>query len=236
MLRLIAHKLSSWTACALGAANRSGQTSETLSAHSRKTATSTLRAQGGFTLTEVLATVIVVGLVSVMMAGGIMLANKHFASSMARSQAQQLYTTLAQTLDIDLRYAGNTDSDYGEEDDGSVHFKSRKHGAEIDDANYLYLRTLDDEGKVQTMDTYGQLALCTKNEETKIRLLGKGAYNNGLVVKIDSLKYSKEIDCFVIKMSVARSSDTANPIIDAKEFTIKALNKSGDSESSSGNG
>ncbi len=236
MLRSIAHKLSSRIARAYAATDRSGQISETASTHSRKTATGALRAQGGFTLTEVLATVIVVGLVSVMMAGGIMLANKHFASSMARSQAQQLYTTLAQTLDSDLRYVGNTDSDYGEDGDGSIHFKSRRHGAEIEDADYLYLKTLDDKGTVQTMDAYGQLALCTKDEETKIRLLGKGAYNNGLVVKIDSLKYQKDIDCFVIKMSIARSSDTANPIIDAKEFTIKALNYSGGTGSSDGNG
>ena len=200
---------------------------ERLFACDNRVKTRTLRSQDGFTLTEVLATVIIVGLVSMMMAGGIMLANKQFASSMAHSQAQQLYTTIAETIDSDLRYVGNTTSDFAVDSDG-VHYKSEKHGDEtLADNNYLYLRTLDDKGNVQDMGLYGQLALCTKDETTKNRLLGKGSYNNGLVVKINSLTYDKTIDCFVVKMSVAQKNDTANPIINAKEFTIKALNYNG---------
>ena len=187
----------------------------------------TLRNQDGFTLTEVLATVIIVGLVSMMMAGGIMLANKQFVSSMAHSQAQQLYTTIAETIDSDLRYVGNTTSDFAVDASG-VHYKSEKHGDEtLADSNYLYLKTLDDKGNVQSMDTYGQLALCTADGTTKNRLLGKGFYNNGLVVKISSLEYNETIDCFVVTMSVAQKNDTAHPIIDAKRFTIKALNYNG---------
>ncbi len=181
----------------------------------------TLRSVNGFTLTEVLATVIIVGLVSAMLAGGVMLANKQFSSSMARSQAQELYSTLAKTLDNDLRYTGEFDNS---DKDKGVHYYSEAHGAEIPDR--LYLKTLTDDGNIQDMHEYGQLALCTEDGSTISRLLGRGAYNNGLVARVDSFSYDPDFDCFVIKLSVARLSDTASPIIDGKQFTVKALNYS----------
>lgn len=69
-----------------------------------KRACALLRGTAAFTLTEALATVIIVGLATSMLASGVALASKHLASSMALSESSMLYATLEQVLINELSY------------------------------------------------------------------------------------------------------------------------------------
>lgn len=196
-----------------------------------------VQATAGFTLTEALATVIIIGLVTATMAGGVALASKQFTRSIAHSQAQQLYSSLAQTIDNDLRY---TNTYYGSPDDvtGYTSFahgvpKSKKNIVLGDDAK-LYLKTLASDGSEQDLDTPGELALCNdvstntdegKNKKLTNRLVGRGSYNNGLKASISSFTYDSNTKLFSIDLVISQvdSDGNATEFID-QTFTVKALN------------
>lgn len=182
----------------------------------------------GFTLTEALATVIIVGLVTIVMAGGISLASSQFTQSIAHSQAQQLYSSLAQTLDNDLRY---TTKYYGS-DDAVTGYESIAHG--MSDTNKdidiserkLYLRSLSSSGDIQTCDAPGELALCneSKDHQVKNRLVGKGSYNNGLKARVESFSYDSSKQLFTIELVISRQNGDTSTELLRKTFTVKALN------------
>lgn len=195
------------------------------------------RATAGFTLTEALATVIIIGLVTATMAGGVALASKQFTRSIAHSQAQQLYSSLAQTIDNDLRY---TNTYYGSADNvtGYTSFvhgvpESKKNIVLGDDAK-LYLKTLASDGTEQGLGTPGELALCNdvstntdedKNKKLTNRLVGRGSYNNGLKASITSFTYDSNAKLFSIDLVISQvdSDGNATTFID-QTFTVKALN------------
>ncbi len=195
------------------------------------------RATAGFTLTEALATVIIIGLVTATMAGGVALASKQFTRSIAHSQAQQLYSSLAQTIDNDLRY---TNTYYGSSDNvtGYTSFahgvpESKKNIVLGDDAK-LYLKTLASDGNEQDLGTPGELALCNdvstntdegKNKKLTNRLVGRGSYNNGLKASITSFTYDTTSKLFSIELVISQvdSDGNATTFID-QTFTVKALN------------
>ena len=185
-------------------------------------------ANAGFTLTEALATVIIVGLVTMVMAGGIALASKQFTQSIAHSQAQQLYSALAQTIDNDLRY---TNTYYGSSDHVTG-YVSIAHG--MSDANKdidinerkLYLKTLSSSGEEQEDSVPGELALCNVSTEhsVKNRLVGRGSYNNGLKASVTSFTYDEKKRLFSITLVISRQSGDISTELLNKTFSVKALN------------
>lgn len=76
-----------------------------------------LRSQGGFTLGELLVTVIIVGLVTCLLATGATLATTQYTRSMALSESFMLYSSLEQVLDNELTY---TQTIYGEKTGSTV--------------------------------------------------------------------------------------------------------------------
>ena len=66
------------------------------------------RSRQGFTLVELLCTIVVLLLVGALMVTGVQLATRIFSRSVSASEAQLLCSTLKTTVSDELRYAGTT--------------------------------------------------------------------------------------------------------------------------------
>lgn len=176
----------------------------------------------GFTLTEVLATVIIIGLVSGGLATAVSVGSRQFMRSMALSESQQLFSSLRQDMDNDLRYS----SKYlkGSNADTIAGYISPHHG---DDKNPLYIRALDDDGNITRAGDcttgVGQLALCSDNEKVKNRLLGKGSYNYDLRARIKTFTYDSANSVYTIELEIVQTS--LNETLVDETFTVMPLNK-----------
>lgn len=185
-----------------------------------------VKAAAGFTLTEALATVIIVGLVTSMLASGIALAARQYTQSMAASQSQMLCSTLQQIIDTDLRY---TSTVYLSDDNGDSTFKvvgySSKSFRAQGDVPTPFLRSLDDENKPCDISNYGQLALCASQNPTETvvsRILGTGSYNYGLRAKIVDFRYNSSERLFKVSLCVGRPD--SGDSLETQTFTVNALN------------
>lgn len=185
-----------------------------------------VRGAAGFTLTEALATVIIVGLVTSMLAGGIALAVRQYTQSMAASQSQMLCSTLQQIIDTDLRYTSTVYlSDSNEDGTFKVVGYSSKSFRAQGDVPTPFLRSLDDENKPYDINNYGQLALCASQNPTETvvsRILGTGSYNYGLRAKIVDFRYNSNERLFKVSLCVGRP-DSGDPL-ETQTFTVNALN------------
>ena len=111
-------------------------TSECRRGAGRAPAVQARRARGGFTISEALATVLIVGLVSIILAGGIVLATRHYTQSMSASEGHMLYSSLQQILETELSYTSTyTYSSSAENVDSVTGFSSRHYKAKSEDAS-----------------------------------------------------------------------------------------------------
>lgn len=175
----------------------------------------------GFTLTEVLATVIIIGLVSGGLATAVTVGSRQFMRSMAMSESQQLFSSLRQDMDNDLRYATKY---LANSDDGSITgYLSPHHG---DKNNPLHLKALDDNGDFaesgDSVTGTGQLALCSDDGKVKNRLLGKGAYNYDLRARVKSFTYDSSSNVYTIRLEIVQTA-LSETLVD-ETFTVKSLN------------
>ena len=184
------------------------------------------KASGGFTLTEALATVIVVGLVSAAMVTAVTVGVQQYNRSMALSEAQQLYSSLSRLLDTDLRNS-SVDQALKEATDvvDVTGYQSKNFGNEM----RLQLEALDDNDEV-AMPTgrettgFGQLALCSFDGDAEVenRLLGDKAYNRGLRAKVKSFTYNPENRYYSIELVVGIPGTDDEELVD-QVFSTYAL-------------
>lgn len=194
-----------------------------------------MRDAAGFTLTEVLATVIVVGLVSGGLATAVTVGSRQFSQSMALSESKMLYSMLEQELKNDLTYSTailskDAETPYNVDGYASLHhYDSKKR---------LFLRALNDDGSsvakpdvstdengIRHQDTTGagQLALCSSdNIDVRNRLVSSAAYNYGLKAKVKSFVYDKDKKLYTLHL-VILSDTQEKPLVDGT-FSVRALN------------
>ncbi len=179
---------------------------------------SKLHSNVGFTLTEMLATVIILGLATACLAGAITLASSQFTRSVARSQAQELYSSLQQTMDTGLRY---TKCYYGEASSLDGYLDDKRANKE---ERYVFLKTLNDDGELNdSCAAPGELVLCTDDNEPKSkRLIGKGSYNCGLKASVTRFEYDTSSHYFTVTLVITRDGE-AEPLV-SQTFTVDALN------------
>lgn len=181
-----------------------------------------LSSTSGFTLTEALATVVIVGLVTCILASGIALASRQYTQSMVASESQMLYSSLQQVLDTELRYTSKVYCT-GDSVDGFV----SKHYISKDGAETNLLATVDDDGNVQPVGTPGELVLSKSlsADETAVnRLLGTGAYNYGLKASIPSITYDQSSKYFTVNLVISRGTGSNEQVCAKGEFSVKAMN------------
>lgn len=178
-----------------------------------------LRSQAGFTLTEVLATVIILGLVTAGMATAITVGVQQFNKSMALSEGQQLYSSISRLLENDLRFSGAPSASGPVTSYQSINYSNEQ---------MLYLEALDDEGNVVSPANgettgYGQLALCSHDEGSTVKnyLLGRAAYNYGLRAKVKSFNYDKGAHYYTLELVIGDPSQGYD-VVD-ETFTVYSL-------------
>ena len=186
-------------------------------------ATAKLKDTAAFTLTEVLATVIVIGLVSGGLATAVTVGARQFTRSMAMSESQMLCSSLRQDIENDLSY---TKIVLGDEASGDLTGYVSLHHA--DKTQYLKLKALDDNGQPvnasgNDVTGEGQLALCSDDGKVKNRLLGKAAYNNGLKACVKKLQYIEDKRLYVVELAIYSDASGSEPLAD-ETFSVKALN------------
>ena len=174
------------------------------------------RSNRGFTITEALATIIIVGLVTSILASGIALATRQYAISMATSESQMLYSSLQRVIDTELRY---TDKIYVENGE-VVGFDSTHYYAK---GNTLtpYLCVTDDDDKVKDGGGYGKLAFASSRDEEALTnpLLGSGSYNYGLEASV-SITYAEPF--FTVNLSI--SNDDGRTTLVDESFSVRSMN------------
>lgn len=187
----------------------------------------------GFTLTEALTTLLIVGLVTTILAGGIGLATRQYAISMSSSEAQMLYSSLQKILDTELRYTKEitVDSDGNLVTFTSKHYKAKKSGGGLTDTSKL-CSVLDGPGSTIAYDprtTPGQLGMASElNQENAAinTFLGSGAYNYGLQASVPLIKYDDEAEYFLVRLVISKGSGDDRKDLVAETFSVRALNLS----------
>ncbi len=155
-----------------------------------------LFARGGFTLTELLASIVVLLLVSMMMVTGVNFALRTYQKSMAASEAQTLCSTLTVAISDKLRFCSNVTKDTS----GGVQQIFIQNVGTVDEA-------------FQLKD--GQVILGTT------KLLGAAAYPEGLQVSRLTLDYDTDSNIFTISLEIADKSGA--PQSDTT-FQVKRIN------------
>lgn len=186
----------------------------------------------GFTLTEALATLIIVGLVTTILASGIGLATNQYTKSMSNSEAQILYSSLQKILDTELRF---TKTILVESDQDrmavkgffSKHYVPNSGGAVNQTGTSMLCTVTSGTGSTGAHDprTPGQLGMASKIDSGAevSTFLGEGAYNYGLQACLNSLTYVKSGRYFVVDLAITKNSDVGNPLAQGV-FTVHAYN------------
>lgn len=201
--------------------------------------TCALKQPAGFTLTEALATVIIVGLVTSILAGGIALASRQYTQSMANSEAQMLSSSLQKILDTELRFTQTiitpdnpkTKLECRVSGFASKHYKAQKKNGnttEMEETSCLCTVVFGADGSasIQEPETPGQLAMASGFEVGDVYnpLLGSGAYNYGLQASIEDFTYNVPGKYFTLTLIISQGGGDDAPELAKETFTVKALN------------
>ena len=138
-----------------------------------------LRSTGGFTLTELLVAVVILGLVTLAVSVGISSGIQVYQQSVTLSNSQTLVSTLTQAISDELHYAQNI-----QVSGGNVTFTSKDYGSKV---------TIDTDA--DGLVTVGGYAL-----------VGSGAYagmKSALGVSYDTTK-----QCFEVSLTITQGSTT----------------------------
>ena len=158
-----------------------------------------LKDKKGLTLVEMLCTVAVLVLVSMVMVLGVQLGVRSYAKSVSYSEAQVLCSTLTTTISDELRYSGTLKVDGSGNVTG---FFSQQFGS-------------------------GDYTAFTTTPEGHVQLGGKDilpakAYPYGIQAKVESLTYDDYTSLFKVKLSV-KDSENKNTLAETT-FEVEKLN------------
>lgn len=170
----------------------------------------------GFTLTEVLAAVAIMSLVSMCMAMGVHFAVKQYHNSMVQSESKVLCSTLTAAIQEELSNTRTVSIDGG----GNVtgFFSSITNGKD----SKFYTVSVDEDNNVTKLaeGEYGKLYL--ENDEGGRLLLSNAAYSSyNLGARLDSLAYDKDNKVFHATLSIGLNGNE----ITSSSFDVKPYNE-----------
>lgn len=156
-----------------------------------------LKSNLGMSLGELLCAVLILTLVSGGMAAAVSLGVRQYQQSMRTSEAKVLCSTLESILRSELAYTTQIKLDGG----NVKQFQSQNFAIE----ESLSTLTTDAENS----GDYGHIILANcDNTSQYMNILGKGAYTNGLLAKVDLFTYNASKHYFTVRLSVGDSSQT----------------------------
>lgn len=144
-----------------------------------------LRSLKGFTLTEALVAVAILGLIGLALAAGIPTAVRVYRSVTLNAEANVLCATLSTAIVDELRFAEKIT-----EDGDTVRFRSATFGPDV---------SFD--------DTDGQIQIGGQD------LLSDKAYTGNLQTKLTKLTYSD--GCFHVELQIVQGTETENALATA---------------------
>ena len=164
---------------------------------------SKLRDKRGMTLTELLCTIIVMLMVSALMAVVVGFSVRTYRSSMQRSEAQVLASTLTTAISDKLRYCGSVSSTGDKifiQEVGSV--------------------SGSDSGEIFRVSDSGEVVLDEAGEK---KLLGSKAYPQGIKVSELTMEYDPDSRIFHIAFTIVGDEEQE---LAACDFDVKHINYS----------
>ena len=159
-----------------------------------------VRSTAGVTLAELLAAMLILGLVSSGMTVGVRFAVDKYNQIMRDTEAEVLYSTLSTVISNELRYTTRADDEDG---DGYVDtFFSHSFASK---SEYARFSVCDDDGNIMTDDgAYGQICI---GQSTPKRILAAAAYNRNLRARVQSVKYNSTDRIFTVTLSIANGQE-----------------------------
>ena len=159
-------------------------------------------------LGELLCAVLILTLVSGGMASAVSLGVRQYQQSMRTSEAKVLCSTLETVLRSELAYTTHIELD-GE---NVINFQCKNVPKDREWRNFAKLTT-----DAETHGDYGYIILANCDDPSEyMEILGKGAYTNGLLAKVDKdqstdkeiFTYNKSNHCFTVQISVGCNGQT----------------------------
>lgn len=167
----------------------------------------------GFSLIELLAAIVILGLVTGGLVAGVVLSSNQYKESIRQSEATQLYNTISSLLTNELRFTNKIS--YKEDTTNEVEaIKSVSY--QIDESNLCIIYVLYESG-FPAGDNYGRIAL--GDNDKKNYLLGNAAYTNDLGAKV-SIYYDETNKIFTVNLDIGYKDRS----IIGNTFNVRALN------------
>lgn len=174
-----------------------------------------MNTRSGFTLTEMLCTVLLVALASIALVSGVSVANRQFQTSIRISQAQQLSTTLETLLANELKYTNEIVVENGQ----VKKFYSVTYAISTD-LTELVILDGNQNIVIESNQKYGELAL--GDDSQYHRILSHANYDKQLGVKIQSLTFDETKKVFSIQMDIGTD---ALGSLTQETFKVRSLNE-----------
>lgn len=164
-----------------------------------------LNSKQGFTLVEMLASIIVLVLVTGIISLTVNMSVKYYTQSMRESAAQELCASLSTAVQEEMQYATSIQKQ-GTSGGYSYYSRARQHGS----------------GCTITA-VNGQLVVC-KNGKDNYGLVGSKAYAYGIVATVNSTwnEADQQFDCTI---NVLESDAADARVLATKTFSVHPLNK-----------
>ncbi len=184
-----------------------------------------LRSKRGMTLTELLAAVLLIGMIAMVLGGGIVMVKNVYQRTQERANAEQALAVTAQLMTDE--FANALEVRTSSESSFNPIFRSGN--------SYLWMRfgvSSDGNGVSGTgiEKWYGEYDLGYVSSKTA--LLTSAAIPDGYCTSFDSYTYSKETACFTIKnLAIYRKKDmqgtSLKPAVEPIDLVVRAVNLSG---------
>ena len=161
-----------------------------------------IRSSRGFTLVEMLCTVVVLVLISALMAIGVRTAVQSFRKSVMSSESRVLCTTLRTIVSDELRYSSNIE----QSNDKWTYF-SQSYGGQ---------------GSSFSTDENGQVVVVNRNNEIK-NVLSAKSYSYGMRANVNITDYDADTRIFSATVTV---TDQNGKTLAETDFQVERLNTS----------
>ena len=173
------------------------------------------RRRAGFTLTEMLATIIIVLLVSAGLVTTVGLALRQYNNSMRNSESQVLASTLKSIISSELEHT-NVSTMEIDASGNVIAFESTDYALKGSLSSFYAV-----DGDLSETSGYGQLFCGKKGDSTLGSLvIGSASYTRGLGMKLNSITYNSASKYFTVRFEVGYD-DTS---LKTEEFSVRALN------------
>ncbi len=188
-----------------------------------------LRSKRGMTLTELLAAVLLLGLIGMVLGGGVVMVKNVYQRTQEKANAQQALAVTAQLMTDELSSALEVKTSSSGADAVNPLFRSGN--------SHLWMRfgvSSDENGGVAGTGIekwYGESA-AEGYSDSKTALLTNGSIPDGYCTSFESYTYSSDTSCFTIKkLAVYRKKDMLGtswtPAVEPIDLVVKAVNLSG---------